>query len=385
MKRIDWLLLGYREYVIEDNDVDIAIKILYDAGINVKFNKNKFIAPIYKIKQIEGLMAPRVKFKRTDLKGVGGFLYGGRKRIGIIFAFVICAFLALLSRDRVWDVRVEGSESGYDAQIIEELSNVGFGIGTRWSRVNKSEIEVDLLSSSECVSWININRRGTVAYVKVVDKVVKEEPEKKEGYSNVVAEKDGVIEEITVKKGFAKVRKGDVVKKGDILISGIMPEELGGGFVYAEGEVIARVSDRKEVFISENEDCKIYEKKKLTEINVKIFKKDIKILKLYRNCSTAYDIIEEKSTFNLRQGKGLPITVTRKYIVPFVSETKTLNKDEMIIKASDALRLSVLKRTANATVLKLKTDGGFVEGGYCMYSDILLLESIGTDISFEVE
>ena len=38
-------------------------------------------------------------------------------------------------------------------------------------------------------------------------------------FSNIVADRDGIIEEITVKKGYATVKPGDVVKKGDILIS----------------------------------------------------------------------------------------------------------------------------------------------------------------------
>ena len=43
------------------------------------------------------------------------------------------------------------------------------------------------------------------------------------------------------------VKVGDVVKKGDLLISGVLPLELGGGFCTAQGEVKGRVADRVEV------------------------------------------------------------------------------------------------------------------------------------------
>ena len=41
---------------------------------------------------------------------------------------------------------------------------------------------MDFLSKSEDVSWININRRGTVAYVTVIDKSSYSEPDENVGY-----------------------------------------------------------------------------------------------------------------------------------------------------------------------------------------------------------
>ena len=41
----------------------------------------------------------------------------------------------------------------------------------------------------------------------------------------IIADKDGIIEKISVRKGMKKVEVGDSVCRGDILVSGIMESE----------------------------------------------------------------------------------------------------------------------------------------------------------------
>ena len=113
----------------------------------------------------------------------------------------------------MWDIRIEGCDESYSDEIRKELTACGFSVGSSWSETDLGELEIEFLSKSQNVSWLNINRRGTVAYVTVLEKQVHEE-EKKEGYSNIIAECDAIIEEITVIHGVASVKVGDSVKKG---------------------------------------------------------------------------------------------------------------------------------------------------------------------------
>ena len=145
---------------------------------------------------------------------------------------------------------MEGNESVTDGEIILALAEEGFEIGDFWFNIDKGEIETSFLLNNKKISWININRRGSVAYVKVIESDVNHSaPDDRTGYSNIVASSDCVIEEITVKQGTAMVKPGDVVKKGDILVAGVMPSESGGGFCYADASVIGRVSDTVSVQI----------------------------------------------------------------------------------------------------------------------------------------
>ena len=126
------------------------------------------------------------------------------------------------------------------------------------------------MAKSTAVAWLNINRRGTVAYVTVLEKEVHGQ-EVKEGYSNVVAACDAVIEEISVVRGVACVKVGDSVKKGDLLISGVLPEEQGGGFCYAEGEIFGRVSESISVSVDEYKIKKTEKNSEIAHLDIKIF------------------------------------------------------------------------------------------------------------------
>ena len=291
MIRIDLFFFGYMKYTVAECDVGICAEIFLRHGINVSFNKNSFLLRKGMESKVEPLLLGKVEYSKSEIRGLYGFLYRNRNRYGAMLGIFIVAFLILFSSDVVWDVRIEGCVTGAEDKIKKELSNAGFGIGSRWSKTDKSEVEVAVLEASEHVSWININRRGTVAYVTVVDKHTHKVEEKKEGYSNVVASCDAIIEEITVKRGVAVVKAGDTVKKGDVLISGIISTETGGGFCYAEGTVIARVSDTVSVVSGKSRFEKVYEEEKKHSFSIKFFGKTINIFKSYRNFSKEYDII----------------------------------------------------------------------------------------------
>ena len=384
MIRIDYLLFGYRVFTVDYNDVAKAADILLKNGISVRFCANTFSVPERKVKQIEILLSERVNYSRTEILGFSGFIRRNRKRYGAFTAILLTALLIIFSSDRVWDVRIEGCESELAEKIENELSSCGFSVGARWSDIDTSQIEVDMLSRSDSVSWLNINRRGTVAYVSVIEKVPHEEPPKKEGFSNVIAACDAVIEEITVIRGIAKVKPGDSVKKGDLLISGVLPSEIGGGYCYAEGIVIGRISDSVEVTVHALREVKEASKAEISSLSVKIFGFSLKIFKNNKKISDECDIIDKKDTLSLFN-KHLPISVCKKYTVPYKMKSIILTAEQMAeeatLKMSDALN----KRLADATLVRIKTDGEFIASAYNMKSSFVCLEEIGVDLPFKVE
>ena len=58
-------------------------------------------------------------------------------------------------------------------------------------------------------------------------------------YANIVADCDGVVEEVNVVEGQAAVFPGQLVRKGQVLISGVVDGKDGEfRYEYAEGEVM---------------------------------------------------------------------------------------------------------------------------------------------------
>ena len=219
-----------------------------------------------------------VEYEISEAQGLFGFFVKNRRRFGAIFGILLCLAFLQFSGSRVWDVRIEGNEQLPSSVIEKALEDVGVAPGVGWGSFSASDKELELLESTPEIGWVNINRRGVVAYVTVKEKNIKEEPAPLPLYSNVVSAYDCVIEEITVTSGVAVVKAGDTVRRGDLLISGVIPAELGGGFVAAEGEVVGRMREEISVSVRRTEEKIVYERAQISEIRLKIFSFLINIL-----------------------------------------------------------------------------------------------------------
>ena len=383
MIRPDLFLIGYVEYTLDGESVREVAECFLKNRISVYICKNKFTIRLDKVKKIDGLLASRVKFSKSEPRGIGGMLCNNRKRYGVFVGIFLALLVFILSSDLVWDVRVEGNLQYGEDEIIAEIGEHGLRTGARWSDIDKGKLEVAILSASDKISWININRRGSVAYVSLVEKEVHEQDSEPVGYANVVAVCDAVIEEITVVRGFAMVEVGESVKKGDLLISGIIPGELGGGFCYAEGNVRGRVQDSCEISVKETYSKKVIKNAYTDRVSLNIFGFSVNIFKSYRNFTDRCDIIEEDQDLFIL-GKRLPISVTKRYIQEFTLEEVTRTSEEMTGIARDELGLMLSQRLAGSSLVRLHTEGDFHGSEYLMKTSFICLEEIGTPLPFDV-
>jgi similar to stage IV sporulation protein len=383
MIRIDYLIFGYRIFTVRKEHISKAADIFLANNVSVRFRGNTFLVSERKQKEIERLLGTRVEFSKSECCGFFGFLRKNRHRAGVLLVMLAILFALIFSENIVWDIRISGNEAYSEGEIIEELSLAGLEAGDLWSGKNLSRIEADMLSLSHTVSWISINRRGGVAYVNVIDRIDHGEEEKKEGYSNIVASASAVIEEITVIHGVAKVKAGDSVKKGDLLISGVLPEESGGGFCYAEGIVLGRVSDSIDVSVPLEQEVKVSENRRLVSLDIKIFGFSLNILNRGRNSEELCDIIKSNRSAHLL-GKRLPISVLREYESVSETELKTLPADEVVAIARRQMAELLSEKLEGATLIRLKTDGEFTDSCYKISTSFVSVEEIGADLPFGV-
>ncbi len=383
MIRLDLYLIGYRKYEFEEDKKVILENIFLRANKSIKIRENYFYLREDQRSKIEALTRGRVKLTASELLGFGGFLYRNRKRYGVICAMIISFIFLFLSSMLVYDVRIEGDGEFDRDKIIEELSESGLSVGSFWWKVDKSKIEVDMLSKSDDIAWININRRGSVAYVNVVTMYSPPPAEEETGYSNIVAKVDCVIEEINVERGIAVVKVGDTVKAGDLLVSGIISNENTTVFTHAKGEIVGRVSDKISVVIEDEKTLTKYEDPKLYSIKLNIFNFSINIFKSYRHFGEECDIIEDEVVYVSERGKRLPFSFTLTYKKSVYSEDIKLSDEQMVKEAAKESSKLLEERLKNATLLKIHTEGEFRDSSYYMNTYFLLSESVGVDLKFD--
>ena len=206
---------------------------------------------------------------------------------------------------------------------------------------------------------------------------------KKEGFSNVVASCDAVIEEITVKYGIAAVKAGDTVKAGDLLISGVIPQELGGGTVRAEGNVKGRITECISLEVGRSESVREYKEEKLCEVRINILGFSINIFKNYRNLADKYDIIKSEEVLLAPSGVKFPISIEKIYAEPYDDTEVAYTDTELASIASMRHKEGLDKILGSCEVLKISTRSEFTKEGYRIASDMLLLTEVGVKQSIE--
>ena len=384
MVRIDGAVFGYRRVLVQEKDVSFAASILLRAKISARVNPGgEIIVRERDTPKMRALFNGKIEYSVSEEQGALGIIKRIKYKIGLVSALIFSVILLILSANIVWDVRVDGNEKIPDAAIAYALSENGFSIGDFWWSIDRSEVEASVLSSFDALSWININRRGSVAYLTVKEKEDGDsENEALTGYANVVAEFDCVIEEITVKSGQAAVKVGDSVKAGDLLISGIIVSESGTELCYAEGSVVGRVSDTLETFVKREHNRPISVEREVRSVDVKIFGFSLNIFKRYGKDTEECVIIEEISDFSLFGKCKLPIWVSVSCAVKEAYSVSNYTDEELVRVATSRLNSLTASKLGSSDLVRIRTFGEHTGDGYTMKNEIVFLKEVGKTLQF---
>ena len=386
MARLDERILGYYKGKVVPTDCCKLVNALLKLGICSDITADgEFFLRRRDKDAFSSYAKAKLRFDLGSPLGLYGAISRLRHTYGVIAALILAVFVFVFSSGRVWDVRIDGNGRLTDYEIEESLATHGLKIGSSWRKVDKNALETDILTKTPDIAWISVNRRGTVAYVQVIESEnigAKEE----QGYvfSNIVADRDGVIEEITVKSGVASVKVGDVVRKGEVLISGVIESEQGVRFCRAEGSVRASCVATVSADVSASSTEKIPKSHKLAEIKLVAFNFSINIFKNYGNYGNGCDIIKENRKFALFDKFRLPIRIEKTYVTEYEERQVTRSEDEMTEVAKRQLDGKIYSMFKNADVVKLRTYGELIDGVYRITSRVVYSTDIGKESALEI-
>ncbi len=173
----------------------------------------------------------------------GSALLYGLARRRWFFAALLFVWLALTAALSlfVWEIEVSGNSAVTDARILSVLAENGVGIGSFGPLIERERTRSLALEKLPQLVWLTVNVRGSRMEVIVRERLKAPEISDKRGNADIVASRAGLIEEVKVYEGAAKVKPGDTVEAGDQLISGELVSLSGKKrAVRALGEVTAR-------------------------------------------------------------------------------------------------------------------------------------------------
>ena len=382
MINFDKFVFGYVVFNISVQDIAATVNRMLKEGINQKIDKRgRLFVPCRMVKRYVALLSG-IDYSISEVKGAYGFVLKLRKRWGFIGAAIVFSLILFFSLNIIWDIRIEGCSDTLADEVSAELNNAGVNVGSLWFGIDKRSVENEILRVSDDISWISINRRGMVAYIEVIERNTHPLSQKPNGYASVVADRDCIIEEITVKTGYPLVKVGDSVRKGDVLISGVIPQSLGGGYCYAEGSVKGRYNTE----IQAHSDREITDRQYLSDalytLSVKIFNFRINIFKNCGKMPANYDIISKNKELRFL-GKPIPVSVDYKIAKKYTDRTVVLDYTDMAISASNELRRILSENYCDEDLLSIKTEVRESESGYDIIASIILRAEVMQIKEFE--
>ena len=385
MVRVEHLVFGYYKISVNDGSLGKLATLLLRLSIPATMSGEYFVIRARDFATFKAHADGRIRYSASGPFGLPGVLLRQKRRLPVVITALVALVLTIFLSTLIWDIRIVTEDTVDSDAIIATLSDNGFSVGSSWGSVDKESVEVALLSGLPEISWVSINRRGTVAYVEV-RRSHAALPPSPEDYvaSNIVASCDGVIEEINVSRGRAMVKVGDVVKKGDILISGVIDTERDTVITNAEGNVRASVGGSTSVDAPFRVEHVEQVPSRICAIVVKILGFNINIFKNYGNLPQQYDIIEEKWGITLTGDRTLPFSVNTERLATPVTMVEDYNELEVVSLAEEYLLAQLEATCGEGNLIRLNTRGEYHEWGYRLYADYTLSVDIGRVVPIDI-
>lgn len=171
------------------------------------------------------------------------------RRKGLVAGALMALLCLYIASGYVWFVRVEGDEGVPVDRVLEVAAQSGLFPGVPRAGVDRRAVQNALLLEIDQLSWATVHVSGTLAVIEARLRTGLDLASRSPG--DIVAARDGIVEQVMAIRGHPLVAEGDTIRRGDVLISGFIPpaeplhgELLQSGqppYVRAEGIVTARV------------------------------------------------------------------------------------------------------------------------------------------------
>lgn len=219
-------LLGYVTVQIEGEFVEKLLNMAATRGINIwdisyiKPGAIKVKVRIHGFKRLRHIARlQKCKMKILDKRGYPFILAKLSQRKALVVGAVAFSIILYVLSSFVWFIQIEGAEKVKPEEIRMMAASNGLKIGAAKWDFRPDEVE-KAIGNMPQIAWVGVKIKGTKVIIQVAEKVLPDVVADETIPAHLVANNDGLIEEVLVLSGIAAVKPGHVVQRGQILISG---------------------------------------------------------------------------------------------------------------------------------------------------------------------
>ncbi|MGM0501000.1 MAG: sporulation protein YqfD [Bacillota bacterium] len=222
LKEINYFLKGYVRLNITGKSAARIINLLMRQQIE-----------LWEVRRIEGELYTNIKL--NDLEQVTEYLEKVNCQFTIIeksglpiiiqrainrkfIAIGIITFIIIMYglSSFVFFIEIQGNQKLDEKELKQQLADLKVRPGVLKSSLPLEKLAEIITQKNRNIAWANLYFEGTKLVVELVEKKI---IETEITPSSLIAKKSGVVTELIVLRGTPKVKEGDTVKQGEVLIS----------------------------------------------------------------------------------------------------------------------------------------------------------------------
>lgn len=212
---------------------------IYFSNYTIKDNKVIFIINYEDLELLSKLANINV-IKYYGLVGIKKFL---KKHYILLTSFILSYLIIIILSNVIFKVEIVTNNQVLKDNITYYLNYYGI-VKYKFVKSNKyieNVKEKILLENKDTIEWISINREGVKYVVNVTPRVISNRVSIDKP-SNIVSKKDALIKYLVVTGGSSVKEVNDVVKKGEVIISGdVVKFDKVVGTTRSKGKVFGEV------------------------------------------------------------------------------------------------------------------------------------------------
>lgn len=284
------------------------IERVNEGSVTVKFDFSTY----EKIQEIASIT--RCKLEIVEKNGVP-FVWQRYKHRKIFAALVaLVATIITIINLFVWSIEIKGDFTIPIEEIKTLIEDENIKIGALKKDIDIEMAKLNILLKRNDIAWIGFSLKGNKITVEVVEKDLAPVDQYDGTVGDIIADKSGIVEKIYVAEGTPMVKKGELIEKGSLLISGLVKsdvlntEEGNNRYVRANGEIIIKTTYIEKTKVPFEKDLVTktgnVEKSYKMKINNYLINLPNKITNFEK-----YDTITQEKVFSLFGKVEIPLTI----------------------------------------------------------------------------
>ncbi|NMM61944.1 sporulation protein YqfD [Clostridium sp. P21] len=193
----------------------------------------------------------RSKVKILERKGFAFFLIKVKGRSALAAGIILFIGIIYYLSTFIWNIEITVDHNLTPYEIRQQLKSCGITPGINKRNINVYEIEENLMKNNANIMWVKARVEGAKLKVSAMERQSPPNIAVDDKPCDLVAKKDGEVIRVYTKAGTSAVKRGDMIRKGQIIVKGEQGNENSTYPVHAVGSVICRT------FYEETKDVKI--------------------------------------------------------------------------------------------------------------------------------